>query len=55
MHNLCIRFTFEELEHGSGLSNTQYAKEMKKVLFSVMHHLMPRRQIFSMHSNCNAY
>lgn len=32
---------------------TQYAGEMKKGLFSVMHYLMPRRQILSLHSGCN--
>lgn len=32
---------------------TQYAGEMKKGLFSVMHYLMPKRQILSLHSGCN--
>lgn len=32
---------------------TQYAGEMKKGLFSVMHYLMPRKQILSLHSGCN--
>ncbi|XP_073149197.1 phosphoenolpyruvate carboxykinase (ATP) 1 isoform X1 [Henckelia pumila] len=32
---------------------TQYAGEMKKGLFSVMHYLMPLRQILSLHSGCN--
>lgn len=32
---------------------TQYAGEMKKGLFSVMHYLMPNRQILSLHSGCN--
>ncbi|XP_042509301.1 phosphoenolpyruvate carboxykinase (ATP) 1-like, partial [Macadamia integrifolia] len=32
---------------------TQYAGEMKKGLFSVMHFLMPKRQILSLHSGCN--
>lgn len=32
---------------------TQYAGEMKKGLFSVMHYLMPMRQILSLHSGCN--
>ncbi|MED6108590.1 Protein kinase C-like 1 [Stylosanthes scabra] len=32
---------------------TQYAGEMKKGLFSVMHYLMPLRKILSLHSGCN--
>ncbi|KAL4179966.1 hypothetical protein AMTRI_Chr13g89850 [Amborella trichopoda] len=32
---------------------TQYASEMKKGLFSVMHYLMPKRGILSLHSGCN--
>ncbi|XP_057434865.1 phosphoenolpyruvate carboxykinase (ATP) 1-like [Lotus japonicus] len=32
---------------------TQYAGEMKKGLFSVMHYLMPKRNILSLHSGCN--
>ncbi|XP_068655037.1 phosphoenolpyruvate carboxykinase (ATP) 1-like [Aristolochia californica] len=32
---------------------TQYAGEMKKGLFSIMHYLMPKRQILSLHSGCN--
>ncbi|CAN8276507.1 unnamed protein product [Cochlearia groenlandica] len=32
---------------------TQYAGEMKKGLFSVMHYLMPKRRILSLHSGCN--
>ena len=32
---------------------SQYAGEMKKGLFSVMHYLMPKRQILSLHSGCN--
>ncbi|RWW86751.1 hypothetical protein BHE74_00004455 [Ensete ventricosum] len=32
---------------------TQYAGEMKKGLFSLMHYLMPKRQILSLHSGCN--
>lgn len=32
---------------------TQYAGEMKKGLFSVMHYLMPKRQILSLHSGSN--
>ena len=32
---------------------TQYAGEMKKGIFSVMHYLMPRRGVLSLHSGCN--
>ncbi|PKU76273.1 phosphoenolpyruvate carboxykinase (ATP)-like [Dendrobium catenatum] len=32
---------------------TQYAGEMKKGLFSLMHYLMPQRGILSLHSGCN--
>jgi phosphoenolpyruvate carboxykinase (ATP) len=32
---------------------TQYAGEMKKGLFSVMHYMMPKRGILSLHSGCN--
>eukprot|EP00246_Nothoceros_aenigmaticus_P002378 TRINITY_DN13247_c0_g1_i1.p1 TRINITY_DN13247_c0_g1~~TRINITY_DN13247_c0_g1_i1.p1 ORF type:complete len:655 (+),score=106.13 TRINITY_DN13247_c0_g1_i1:605-2569(+) len=32
---------------------TQYAGEMKKGLFSLMHFLMPKRGILSLHSGCN--
>ncbi|KAL6225457.1 hypothetical protein ACLB2K_004307 [Fragaria x ananassa] len=32
---------------------TMYAGEMKKGLFSLMHYLMPKRRILSLHSGCN--
>ena len=32
---------------------TQYAGEMKKAVFSLMHYLMPQRQILTLHSSCN--
>lgn len=32
---------------------TQYAGEMKKGIFSVMHYLMPKRGILSLHTGCN--
>nr|CAB3501379.1 unnamed protein product [Digitaria exilis] len=32
---------------------TQYAGEMKKGLFGLMHYLMPKRGILSLHSGCN--
>jgi len=32
---------------------TQYAGEMKKGVFSVMHYLMPRKGVLSLHASCN--
>lgn len=32
---------------------TQYAGEMKKGVFTVMHYLMPKRGVLSLHSGCN--
>ena len=32
---------------------TQYAGEMKKGVFSIMHYLMPKQGILSLHSGCN--
>ncbi|MEW5309283.1 MAG: hypothetical protein WDW38_001179 [Sanguina aurantia] len=32
---------------------TQYAGEMKKGVFTIMHYLMPKRGILSLHSGCN--
>ena len=32
---------------------TQYAGEMKKGIFTVMHYFMPKRGILSLHSGCN--
>ena len=32
---------------------TQYAGEMKKGIFAVMHYLMPKQGILSLHSGCN--
>eukprot|EP00270_Netrium_digitus_P004829 TRINITY_DN161_c0_g1_i1.p1 TRINITY_DN161_c0_g1~~TRINITY_DN161_c0_g1_i1.p1 ORF type:complete len:528 (+),score=86.56 TRINITY_DN161_c0_g1_i1:125-1708(+) len=32
---------------------TQYAGEMKKGLFGVMHYLMPKQDVLSLHSGCN--
>ena len=32
---------------------TQYAGEMKKGIFSLMHYLMPKKNILSLHSSCN--
>lgn len=32
---------------------TQYAGEMKKGIFTLMHYLMPKKDVFSMHCSCN--
>ena len=32
---------------------TQYAGEMKKAIFSMMHYFMPKKGILSLHSSCN--
>ena len=32
---------------------TQYAGEMKKGIFTVMHYLMPKKNVLSLHSGCN--
>ena len=32
---------------------SQYAGEMKKGIFTVMHYMMPKRGILSLHSGCN--
>jgi phosphoenolpyruvate carboxykinase (ATP) len=32
---------------------TEYAGEMKKGIFSVMHYLMPQRGLLTLHSGCN--
>lgn len=32
---------------------SQYAGEMKKGIFTVMHYLMPKMGILSLHSGCN--
>jgi ATP-dependent phosphoenolpyruvate carboxykinase len=32
---------------------TQYAGEMKKGIFTVMHYLMPKRGVLSLHSSAN--
>ena len=47
VHGVCCR-TREMVILG-----TQYAGEMKKGIFSVMHYLMPKRGILSLHSGCN--
>lgn len=32
---------------------TQYAGEMKKGIFTIMHYFMPKQGILSLHSGCN--
>ena len=32
---------------------TQYAGEMKKGVFTIMHYLMPKRGVLSLHSSAN--
>lgn len=32
---------------------SQYAGEMKKGIFTVMHYLMPKQGVLSLHSGCN--
>ena len=32
---------------------TQYAGEMKKGIFTIMHYFMPKINILSLHSGCN--
>lgn len=32
---------------------TEYAGEMKKGIFTVMHYLMPKQGVLSLHSSCN--
>lgn len=34
-------------------AGTQYAGEMKKGVFTIMHYLMPKRGVLSLHSGCN--
>lgn len=46
-----IDFDFERKE--ILILGTQYAGEMKKGIFTVMHYLMPRKNILSLHSSCN--
>ena len=39
--------------HGCVILGTQYAGEMKKGVFTVMHYLMPKRGVLSMHCSAN--
>jgi phosphoenolpyruvate carboxykinase (ATP) len=47
--SVSINFTERKLV----ILGTQYAGEMKKGVFSIMHYLMPKRGILSMHSSAN--
>ena len=44
-----LNFTRKEII----ILGTQYAGEMKKAIFSVMHYLMPKKNILSLHSSAN--
>ena len=44
-----VNFTSNELV----ILGTSYAGEMKKGVFSVMHYLMPKRKVLSMHCSAN--
>lgn len=46
----CIAFDFEA--NTAAILGTQYAGEMKKGLFSLMHHKMPDIGVCSLHSSC---
>jgi phosphoenolpyruvate carboxykinase (ATP) len=47
----CVAFHFERKE--AIILGTQYAGEMKKGIFTVMHYLMPHKDILSLHSSAN--
>lgn len=43
-----------DVSKGTGvILGTQYAGEMKKAIFTMMHYWMPEKGILSMHSSCN--
>lgn len=46
-----IDFNFDQKE--MLILGTQYAGEMKKGIFSLLHYLMPKKNILSLHSSCN--
>ncbi len=46
-----VALNFEEGEFV--ILGTQYAGEMKKGVFTIMHYLMPRQNVFSMHCSAN--
>ena len=47
----CVTLNLEAKE--LVILGTQYAGEMKKGVFTIMHYLMPRQDIFSMHCSAN--
>ena len=47
----CVAVSFEENE--MLILGTNYAGEMKKGIFTVMHYLMPKRDVLSMHCSAN--
>ena len=46
---ICVSLQAREMV----ILGSQYAGEMKKGIFTVMHYLMPKRGILSLHSGCN--
>ncbi|MCG8450992.1 MAG: phosphoenolpyruvate carboxykinase (ATP) [Pirellulales bacterium] len=49
--NTCVALNFAKKEFV--ILGTQYAGEMKKGVFTIMHYLMPKKGIFSMHCSAN--
>jgi len=47
----CVSLNFETGQFV--ILGTQYAGEMKKGIFTIMHYLMPKRGVFSMHCSAN--
>jgi len=47
----CVALSFARREFV--ILGTQYAGEMKKGIFTVMHYLMPKKGVLSMHCSCN--
>lgn len=47
----CVSLSFEQQEFV--ILGTQYAGEMKKGIFTIMHYLMPKQDVLSMHCSCN--
>ena len=49
--NTCVSLNFDQGEFV--ILGTQYAGEMKKGVFTIMHYLMPKRGVLSMHCSAN--
>ena len=47
----CVALNFASSEFV--ILGTQYAGEMKKGIFTIMHYLMPKKDVVSMHCSCN--